>query len=96
MSKRSCEYCRYFGDGCRCRAMERQITSSILFERGCQHFEELKQTVFDKITESVEALAENLVFWEGGWTSRFIKFTTTNHEDAIAATVEELKKEWKK
>lgn len=49
-------------------------------------------SVFDQITQSPEVLAESLVFWEGGWTSRFIKFTTTNREEAIAATVEELNK----
>jgi hypothetical protein len=52
---------------------------------------QLKQTVFESITASPEALAPHLVFWEGGWTSRFIKFTTTNQEEAIAATVEKLK-----
>jgi hypothetical protein len=48
-------------------------------------------TVFEIITASPEVLAESLVFWEGGWTSRFIKFTTTNREEAIAATVAKLK-----
>ena len=47
--------------------------------------------LFHKITASPEVLAESLVFWEGGWTSRFIKFTTTDREEAIAATVEKLK-----
>ncbi len=50
-----------------------------------------KPTVFDRITQSPEVLAPNLVFWEGGWTSRFITLTTTNQEDAIAATVVKLK-----
>lgn len=50
-----------------------------------------KQTVFERITVSPEALAPNLVFWEGGWTSRFIQFTSTNREEAIAATVAKLK-----
>jgi hypothetical protein len=50
-----------------------------------------EQSVFDHITASPEVLAKSLVFWEGGYTSRFIKFTTTNFGDAVAATVEALK-----
>lgn len=50
-----------------------------------------KMTVFQQITQSPEVLAEKLVFWEGGWTSRFIQFTSTNREEAIAATVMKLK-----
>lgn len=49
------------------------------------------KTLFTHITVSPEVLAPNLVFWEGGWTSRFIQFTTTNREEAIAATLEKLK-----
>jgi hypothetical protein len=48
------------------------------------------RTVFDCITTSPKVLAESLVFWEGGWTSRFINFTTTNREEAVDATVEKL------
>ena len=47
--------------------------------------------IFHRITASPEVLAESLVFWEGGWTSRFIRFTTTNQEEAVAATVAKLK-----
>ena len=50
-----------------------------------------EQTIFDSITSSPEVLAEKLVFWEGGWTSRFIQFTSTNREEAIAATLGKLK-----
>ena len=52
---------------------------------------QMKQTLFHRITQSPEVLAESLVFWEGGWTSRFIKFTTTNREEAVTATVAKLK-----
>jgi hypothetical protein len=63
-----------------------------LDKEACEHFlERDKPTVFDRITASPEVLAESLVFWEGGWTSRFIKFTTTNREEAIAATVAKLR-----
>ena len=101
MSKRSCEYCRYFTDGCRCRARDEQITSSILFDEGCPHFEESKQTVFDYITQSVETLAEELVYiirceedptWTE-WGSNIVQGVFETREEAVAATIEELKKE---
>ena len=64
-----------------------------------------EKTVFDKITESVEKLAGKLVYYASvkigretrlGWLStitgdRFYYL----REEAIAATVAELKKEWK-
>ena len=100
MSKRSCEYCRYFTDGCRCRARDEQITSSILFDEGCPHFEEAKQTVFDKITESVESLAEELVdtlFDRLTHDYRNYSILTAefynSRTEALTATIEELKKE---
>ena len=104
MTKRSCEYCKYLTDGCRCKARDERITSSIWFERGCPHFEEFKQTVFDKITASEEALAEKLVYEEliteedDGYVYRWRSTILPNdfwynEEKAIAATVEELKKE---
>lgn len=62
MSKRSCEYCKYLTDGCRCKARDERIISSTLFECGCIHFEELKQTVFDHITKNMETLAKKLVY----------------------------------
>ena len=51
----------------------------------------LYNSVFARITASPDVLVESLVFWEGGWTSRFINFTTTNKDEAIAATLAELK-----
>lgn len=64
-----------------------------LDKEACEYFLERREpTVFDRITASPDVLVESLVFWEGGWTSRFIKFTTTNREEAIAATLEELNK----
>lgn len=61
------------------------------------------KTVFDKITESVETMAEKMVYavHYGGlyfWHSTLIypAFPFKTREEAIAATMEELKKEWKK
>ena len=112
MKKRSCEYCKYlpaYGEGAYCRLMDRPIESSILFERGCQHFEEFKQTVFEKITSSEEALAESVVMpitveYSGDilWVSPLLQKDASkraiffdNKSEAIVATVEELKKEAK-
>lgn len=112
MSKRSCEYCKYlpaYDEGAYCRLMDRPIESSILFERGCQHFEELKQTVFDHITQSVEVLADSVVMpiiveYSGDilWVSPLLQKDTSKRaiffdskEEAVAATVEELKQEYK-
>jgi hypothetical protein len=86
--------------------MDRPITSSLLFERGCQHFEESKQTGFDHITQSVETLAEKLVYHiyltdcmqrkRSYWRSTFFPCNNfATKEKAIAATIEALKKEWK-
>ena len=61
------------------------------FDACPNHISKRKLSLFAYITASPEVLAPNLVFWEGGWTSRFIKFTTTNREEAIAATVAKLK-----
>jgi ssDNA-binding Zn-finger/Zn-ribbon topoisomerase 1 len=66
-----------------------------------------KQTVFDHITESVEALAEKFVYHiyltdclqrkRSYWRSTFFPCNNfSTKEKAIAVTVEELKKEWKK
>lgn len=68
-----------------------------------------KQTVFDKITESVEKLAKEIVYpykirfaygsednWQEYWTSPLIENFYPTQNEAIAATVEELKREWKK
>lgn len=110
MNKRSCEYCKYlpaYGEGAYCRLMDRPIKSSILFEKGCQHFEELKQTVFDKITSSEEVLAQKFVYFDYSvcddngigypWCSTLFEdgghFET--EEKAITATIEELRKEAK-
>lgn len=58
----------------------------------CRWEDDDNPSLFYQITRSPEVLVESLVFWEGGWTSRFIKFTTTNRDEAIAATLEELNK----
>lgn len=102
MKKRSCEYCKYlpaYGEGAYCRLMDRPIESSILFERGCQHFEELKQTVFEKITESPEVLApcfieKQLDKWDDDdypYYSFLTKEWYATEAEAITATVARLK-----
>ena len=102
MSKRSCEYCRYFRDGCRCRAMDRRITASNWFEYGCPHFEKRQQTIFDHITQSVEVLAEEFVdalydrvTGEYHYYSMLTAEFYDSRKEALAATVAELKKEWR-
>ncbi len=109
MSKRSCEYCKYLTSGCRCRLYDRKISTAIWFDRGCQHFEELKQTIFEKITSSMETLAEKLVYHfnlyrntkdgrvkQRHWSSSLTEdYAFETREEAVAATVEKLKKEWK-
>lgn len=66
-----------------------------------------EQTVFDHITESVEALAEKLVYYylqiphftvdlvEVHRSTIIPHLTFESKEEAISATVEELKKEYK-
>ena len=67
----------------------------------CKYFEKITpRTVFDHITQSVETLAEKLVYQlsDGMWVAILVydgvKFT--HRETAIVATIEELKKEYKK
>jgi hypothetical protein len=68
----------------------------------CILFEPKNPTVFDHITQSVEALAEKLVYWEqnppeSGWTSNIGRRNVyRNYDEAVAATIKELKKEWEK
>jgi hypothetical protein len=64
--------------------------------RGCD-FE--RQTVFDHITQSVETLAEKLVYYLpeiDKYTSEIIAVFYKDRDEALAATIEELKKEYKK
>lgn len=85
----------------------------ILTAEGLKLIDEKKPTVFDKITESVEALAEKLVYrqnckmihqndkctleyWTYSWKSSVIPGQSfEKKEEAIAATLEELRKEYK-
>jgi hypothetical protein len=105
MSKVNCKDCLFYHNG-RCEELGEYITpvesecscfapkttkTVVLLDSAWRLVEEKKPTVFDRITASPEMLAEKLVFWEGGWTSRFIQFTSTNREEAIAATVARLK-----
>ena len=66
-----------------------------------------EQTVFQKITASLEVLAQAIVYEErehsilsengcgaifsGGWTSSIIEYSYSTKEEAIAATVTKLK-----
>lgn len=100
MSKRSCEYCRYLTDGCRCSARDERITSSSWFDDGCPHFKELKQTVFEKITANIEVLAEEFVdtvYDRVACEYRNYSMLTAefynNRTEALTATIEELNKE---
>lgn len=71
-----------------------------------QTCEALIASVFDHITESVEALANELVYqfigydgnglFHGYWKSTITDEDYTTKEKAIAATVAELKKEYNK
>ena len=79
-----------------------RITSSNWFECGCPHFEKRQQTVFDHITESVEALAEEFVdamydrvVCEYRYYSMLTAEFYDNRAEALIATIEELEKEWK-
>ncbi len=75
-------------------------------DSGFKILDERKPTVFDKITESVETPAEKLVFnyyfedchyQTRAWKSLFFLHNRYKTKaEAIAATIEELKKEWKK
>lgn len=79
-----------------------------LDKEACEYFLERDElTVFDHITESVETLAEKLVYKEliteedDGYVYRWRSTILPNdfwydEDKAIAATLEELKKEWKK
>jgi hypothetical protein len=73
----------------------------------CEYFEPKTLTVFDHITESVEMLAEEIVYpykirfaygsednWQEYWTSPLIENFYPTRNEAIATTIEELKKEW--
>lgn len=84
MGDKTCRGCEHLKQVC-------GIAEPFVDAGECICFAKKPKNLFDYITESPEVLAKSLVFWEGGWTSRFIKFTTTNREDAVSATVESLK-----
>jgi hypothetical protein len=96
MSKK-CGDCKWFNKivGIHCTWHEIEMHPN---EEACGDFE--PPTVFDHITQSVEKLAEKLVYQrpDGWWVATIVydgaKFT--HKETAIAATVAELKREWKK
>ena len=93
---KTCGECRYYKNNrCMlpCYAMNHWADNP-----ACHHFEEkTPPTVFDKITESVETLAEVSVckLDNGVYYSHLIGSFYSTKEKAIAATVEGLKKEWK-
>jgi hypothetical protein len=70
----------------------------ILTAEGFKIIDEKKPTVFDHITQSVETLAEKLVYrYCSTWRSFLLQgYEFLTKAEAIAATVEELKKEWSK
>lgn len=102
MSKKSCINCRHHIDGIYgmyCKARSARITTSNWFECGCPHFEKRQRTVFDYITQSEEKLAEKFVYCEKTFTDGDIWYSLllgeigySKESEAIAATIEELKK----
>ena len=73
-----------------------------LTDSGLKILDTHKQTVFDHITQSVEELAEKLVYYEDIMGVIYWFSTVLSRERAfliksraIAATVVELKKEWR-
>ena len=80
----------------------RNYNGNILICESCTHYKP-KLTVFDHITQSVEALAEKLVYmrvvsWDDeiNWYSVVLRsYCFRTKEAAIAATIVELKKEVK-
>lgn len=76
----------------------KNYNGNILICESCAHYKP-KPTVFEHITQSVEALAETLVYWdEDLWAYKsiileFESFMTKS--EALVATVAELKNEYK-
>ena len=94
MSDKMCNECkRCDGDLCTYFDNYSDRESTI----ACILFEPKNPTVFDKITESVETLAQVSVckLDEGVYYSHMIGSFYSTHAKAIAATVAELKKEYK-
>lgn len=93
MSSKTCKDCRYFvqNDYIGCCTLCCDVTCDD--DSACIHFAEL--TVFDKITESPEVLAENLVYrydGNGTWRSFLLYgYEFLTKEEAISATEKRLK-----
>jgi hypothetical protein len=112
MSKVNCKDCQYYNNG-RCETLGEYVTPSegecswfvqksikkVVIHNNCWTIvNEHKPTVFDKITESVETLAEKLVYRDmllDAWVSTLLTVHFKTEAEAIAATVEDLKKEYK-
>lgn len=102
MSSKTCKDCRYFvqNDYSGCCTLLCDVTCDD--DSACIHFAEL--TVFDKITESSETLAEKLLYeilstdpvfgcTYYGWCSTIIPGEKwVKREEAITATLAKLKK----
>lgn len=106
MSDKMCNECkRCDGDLCTYFDNYSDRESTI----ACILFDPKKPTVFDHITESVESLAEEIVYpykirfaygsednWQEYWTSPLIENFYPTRNEAIATTIKKLKKEWKR
>jgi hypothetical protein len=101
MKNKTCGECKWFNKivGIHCTWHEIEMHPN---EEACGDFE--PPSVFDHITQSVEALAEKLVYIIrceedpsfAGWTSNVVQSVFETKPEALAETIEELKKEYKK
>lgn len=92
-----CKDCKYHHQDYHYCLKDKNCRSLSMNNGACKDFEPIpKQTVFQKITQSEETLAAELVFWghdkNGEWyTSHLLDEDYQTEAEAIAATVAKLK-----
>lgn len=92
MKKKTCKDCKHFEVDTVSAVCEKKRLICDGDAPACNRFEQ-KSTIFDRITESPETLAEKLVYknYIGLWCSPFIQWGKDTKAEAIAATVAKLK-----
>jgi hypothetical protein len=90
MKNKTCGDCRHYQEKGRFAVCTFDYTATSI-SSACEHFS--KPTLFDRITQSPEVLAEKSVYqnYIGLWCSPFIQWGKDTKAEAIAATVARLK-----
>lgn len=95
-----CELCEHYPGEDRYCPITAHYCEGSCMRASCSRFQQKRETVFDRITASLEVLAEKLVyltedmFGDVTWSSTIVPGWYVGREDCIAATVAKLKEDY--